>query len=78
MQPHIITDKGQVSFWKGMFKPTREQLLEEYKKLGKSAEQIFPLTFLSEVNIDSKAIEGRLTGFLFYKDIRDKVVEEIR
>jgi hypothetical protein len=51
IQPQILTRQGQVSFWCGVFKPTREGLLQNYGRLARTAEKVFPVRFSSEVEI---------------------------
>jgi hypothetical protein len=76
IQPQIITQRGQVSFWCGAFKPTSDQLAQNYGRLGRTAHQIFPLRFTSEIKIIGGPVTGILNGFL-YRELTSERVYEI-
>jgi hypothetical protein len=65
IQPQIITQHGQVSFWCGAFKPTSDQLVQNYARLGRTADKIFPLHFASEVEVVGGPVVGILNGFQY-------------
>ena len=65
IQPHIITEQGQVMFWHGILKPDAMGVQESYRKLGRGAKGVFPLQYTSEVDIAGGPITGTLTGFLY-------------
>lgn len=65
MQPTIVTKDGQIVFWYGMNRPTKEELEESYKQLNRSAKEIFPVTFRSDPGIESVSVEGDINGFAF-------------
>jgi hypothetical protein len=79
LQPIIITERGQVSFWYGIQEPNSEEINKMYRMLGKNASQVFPLRFKSAVEILDGDIEGILEGFLFFKlhggDLTNRTVE---
>jgi hypothetical protein len=66
IQPVIITEKGQISFWSGIMQPSQDVIAANYHSLGKLSEQIFPLTFKSNIDILGGSIEGVINGFSFY------------
>jgi hypothetical protein len=76
IQPQIITQHGQVPFWCGDFKPTDEDTVQNYSRLGRTADKVFPLRFTSEVEIVGGPVIGVLNGFL-YLEMATKQVHEI-
>jgi hypothetical protein len=65
LQPIIVTPEGQVAFWWGGSAPSRDEIEENYRRLGKSSpDQVFPIRFESEVEIIGGAVRGELPGFL--------------
>jgi len=64
VQPIVFAESVQVAFWCGIFPPSTEFLAESYRALGKTAEQVFPAKFTSEVPLTSGPVEGVLDGFL--------------
>ena len=75
IQPVIITEKGQVSFWKGNKKPSRKSILESYNRLGKQKNSVFPIHFKSSLTIPAVKIEGFIRGFLFFEKSPDSTIE---
>jgi hypothetical protein len=66
VQPVIISSGGQVIFWRGIFKPTNEEIEANYRRLGKSSSaEVFPLRFSSDVPLLGGPVQGELPGFLF-------------
>ena len=76
IQPIIITEKRQISFWSGIRQPSQEVISSQYTLLGKSPEQVFPLTFKSKVDIIGGPVQGIINGFSFYS--KDKKVQFIK
>jgi hypothetical protein len=66
IQPQIITKHGQVPFWCAASKPTREALVENYGRLGRAADEVFPVRFSSEVEVVGGPVTGILNGFLYF------------
>jgi len=62
-QPTIITEGAQINFWQGMFPPPVEQLDASLKALGKTASDLFPMTWTSDVPAVGHAGHGTITGF---------------
>lgn len=63
LQPTIITEQGQVSFWFGILCPTPKDIAGAYKLLGKRPEQVFPISFSLAVQTKSP-LSGTIPGFL--------------
>jgi hypothetical protein len=71
LQPAIVVDGGQVSFWCGMFAPEPAQVVASYTLLGKSqASEVFPLKFESDVELVGGPVAGELPGFLVLEDFK--------
>ncbi len=77
IQPQIITANGQVSFWCGAFKPTSETLKQNYDRLGRTADKVFPVRFTSEVKVVGGPVTGILNGFLFLELATARVHETL-
>jgi len=75
IQPQIITQQGQVSFWCGAFKPTSEVLAQNYGRLGRTADKIFPVRFTSEVEVVGGRVTGILNGFLYMEMAAEEIHE---
>jgi len=72
IQPIIITPQGQIIFWMGSARGNTNPL---YEKLGKSADQIFPVAFKSDVPLVGGVIFGSIPGFLHLTDWKTGRVE---
>ena len=75
VQPQIITDRGQVPFWMGALRADVEPL---YAKLGKSADQTFPVSFESDVPLVGGPIKGTIPAFLRLEDLASGRVKELK
>jgi hypothetical protein len=75
VQPQIITDRGQVPFWMGI---ARADVAPLYAKLGKSADQTFPVSFESDFPLVGKTIKGTIPAFLRLEDLASGRIKEIR
>lgn len=65
LQPAIVVDHGQVPFW-FLDEPGRTEILTLYDRLGRQAEQVFPIEFGARVDVPSDQFaSGRLEGFCF-------------
>jgi hypothetical protein len=61
LQPVILTPAGQVSFWfDGPVSP--EALTRQWKAIGKTPAQIFPVAFRCLVPVDGRTVAGRIEG----------------
>ena len=62
IQPHVVTEAGQVGFWCGMCQPDAAR---SYQLLGRTA-SVFPIRFESAVPLIGGVVTGSIPGFLFY------------
>jgi hypothetical protein len=74
IQPIIITPQGQINFWMGA---VRGDISPLYQKLGKNADQIFPITFKSDVPLVGGVVFGSIPGFLHLTDWKSGRVEVV-
>jgi hypothetical protein len=72
VQPMIIAPQGQVCFWMGA---SRGETSHLYQKLGKNAEQTFPVVFKSDVPLIGGVVFGSIPGFLRLADWKSGRVE---
>jgi hypothetical protein len=71
LQPAILTALGQVHFWLTE-EPTRTYLDEMYARLGRSADDVFPLRFHADVPLSAGEIgEGLLNGFAYVEYVKE-------
>lgn len=61
IQPQIVTENGQVSFWCGRCPPDPARA---YQLLDRKALSVFPIRFESAVPLLGGAVSGTLPGFL--------------
>lgn len=73
-QPAIVTERGQVGFWHGVFKPSLAELAETYERLGRPAERVFPVRYRSRVWVGGDFLKGTIRGFC-YLDKAEGMVE---
>jgi hypothetical protein len=68
IQPCILTQTGQVTFWCGLAPLSVGNVAESYARLGKtSGAQVFPIRFESSVPLRGGAVRGAIPGFLKYE-----------
>jgi len=72
LQPIIVTDGGQVRFWCGSSAPGPKRLAESYGLLGKTAKQVFPLRFESDVELAGGPVRNSVPGFLVMEDFQSR------
>ncbi len=75
IQPVILTERGQISFWFGLGIPSKKNIIDCYTRLGKYGALIFPARFKSKVAIKGASLEGTLNGFLYLKDAAGPIME---
>ena len=63
IQPVIVTEAGQIMFWWGILKPTRDWIDSAYRMLGRDASNVFPIRFLSDLD----STDGPISGKHFYR-----------
>jgi hypothetical protein len=61
--PHIVTTEGHVGFWWGIREPSQEDLTDAYRRLGTTADHLFPLRFEGTVALAGPPLQGTLLGF---------------
>ncbi len=66
IQPIIIVDNNQVSFWHGIQEPSKENISAYYKSLNKGSGEVFPITYKSMVTLTDGNLEGVIDGFIYY------------
>jgi hypothetical protein len=67
-QPAIVSDGGQVRLFFGIFAPSAAELNGFFEILGKSALEIFPLEYATDVEIIGGPVEGVVAGFAYLKN----------
>jgi hypothetical protein len=77
IQPTIVTEKGQVRFWYGAIPPRAGELEADYRVLGKTAEQLFPVKFRAVAEHEGARLEGEVRGFMHYDLDSGDVIEEV-
>jgi hypothetical protein len=78
IQPIIVTDAGQVGFWFGVMAPSTASIREAYDKLGRKADQVFPISFVSDVEVAGGPVSGSLNGFMYLRSFEDHTVVEVK
>jgi hypothetical protein len=77
LQPIIVTDRGQVRFWCGTAEPGPKRLARSYELLGKEAKQVFPVQFVSDVELVGGPITGIVPGFLVLEDFQTRKTKTV-
>ncbi len=77
IQPVIVTERGQVAFWCGVIKPDASHLAECYSILGKAANEIFPVSFASQIDHAKEPVVGMVPGFLVLEDVSSEKVKVV-
>ncbi|MYM69172.1 hypothetical protein GTP45_20355 [Pseudoduganella sp. FT55W] len=78
IQPAIVTDNGQVSFWFGCLEPPRTYIESSYAVLGKSADEIFPLSFALDAASNIYEAAGIVQGFMVMEDWDSSDIKIVR
>lgn len=78
IQPAIVTDTGQVSFWFGCIEPPRTYIESSYAMLGKKSDEVFPLSFALEVASNIYEATGIVQGFLVMEDWDSSEIRIVR
>jgi hypothetical protein len=65
MNPVIVTELGQVTFWYGALKPETERISQNYRLLNKKPSEVFPIEFAADIEILDSITAGTLEGFLY-------------
>lgn len=77
LQPIIVTDQGQVRFWCGTSAPGPKRLAQSYRLLGKSASQVFPLRFESDVELAGGPVRNSVPGFLVLANFQTRTTRTV-
>lgn len=80
LQPTVITDKGQVNFWLGWQKSevSEEMIRPLYEILGKSADQLFPISYRLDMPSQGGPLEGTIGGFMWLPELARDEFQETR
>jgi len=76
-QPAIVTTNGQVPLWFGIRRHSVERVHGFLALMGKAANEVFPLSYRSDIPMLSGAVEGTLAGFYFMDDGKISVLQVI-
>lgn len=74
-QPVIVTMNGQVPLWFGICRHSMERVYGFLALMGKAANEVFPLSYRSDIPMLSGAIEGTLDGFCYLDDGKISVLQ---
>jgi len=69
--PIIVFGKDHIHFQYGPKKPTKRDLQRVYKLLDRKPEEVFPITFSSDVEVVDSISEGKLNGFMYFDTISE-------
>jgi ankyrin repeat protein len=64
LSPTILTDAGPVDLTKLAKQPKQRDVEEAFRRIGKSAKEMFPLEFESDVPVPKGPAKGEMKGFL--------------
>jgi hypothetical protein len=78
IQPVIVTEQGQVSFWLGVVAPTPDQLAANYELLRSGVDGAFPIRYQSDVPSTCGVISGTIAGFSVLEDFASNRVGTVR
>ena len=78
IQPAIVTDEGQVSFWFGAFEPPRSYIESSYALLGKRSDEVFPLSFALDAASNVYEAKGIVQGFMVMEDWDSSEIRIVR
>jgi hypothetical protein len=75
LNPVIVTERGHVPFCYGVFKPDKETISENHKRLGHESENVFPIHFKTDIEVRNSIDEGVLEGFLYFEHVSKNFFE---
>lgn len=78
LQPAIVTDQGQVSFWCGIMQPGAAHIAACYAIMGKPPCEVFPLSFSSQVSLVGGIVSGTVPGFLVLENMKSGKIKVIQ
>jgi hypothetical protein len=69
IQPQLFLPSGRrESFWDGMFPRSDDARRAFYAELGRTPEQVFPISFLASTDLASGLVSGCIDGFYAQPD----------
>jgi hypothetical protein len=78
LQPVVITPGGQVAFWCGLRVPDSTAIEQDYRKLGRQPEEVFPLRFQSDIPLSCGELGGEVPGFLVIEDLKTRRIRVVK
>lgn len=78
LQPTIVTEQRQVSFWFGLSRPARPLLAQLYAALDCGPHELFPLRFTATFELPGGTHAGMVPAFMGLASIDDPRVVEYR
>jgi hypothetical protein len=76
-QPTIVTADGQVRFWFGGVPPRPGRLESSYRTLGKTAAELFPVSYRTLADHGGAALEGEIRAFMHYESMGSKTIVNV-
>jgi hypothetical protein len=73
-QPVILLEKVHILLYFGIFRPDAAKIDSYLYALGKSAAEVFPLRYKTEIDVIGGCIEGAVAGFSYLKDGEIKTI----
>jgi hypothetical protein len=77
-QPIVVTDGGQVGFWRGMFAPDKAELDRCYSLLARTGDETFPVIATSAVDLVGGPVTVSIPGFLVCEDFRTQKIRIVK
>lgn len=68
LEPVIVTTKGRVVFWYGIYRPKPEELTEIYRLLDQKPSEVFPIKFELDMEILNGISKGTIDGFMYCEE----------
>ena len=71
LHPTLVTNEWQMHFCYGTKKPSTTTQAENYRLLGKQADEVFPITIQSDIKVADRITEGTVEGFMYFDENTD-------
>jgi hypothetical protein len=78
VHPVIISQAQHIGFWRGVVKPSAEELTEFYKAIGRAPSDVFPVTFSADIWVRGRVLKGSIPGFYHLADWSTGQVDVLR
>jgi hypothetical protein len=75
IQPYVLTNKGKLPFWFGMFQPDKGNLEKSYEQLNETADTLFPIKFKALTPTKGAKLEGIIEGFMYLSGDEVKILK---